>query len=395
MAIFSGPEIVQNGLVLALDAANARSFRGEPTTNIISNGDFSNGLTDWTNYTAVTTSVVTRYDVPGYLNQPKTVARVVSPGTVQGGGTFGGFARSVTMTSGLAYTISYYARSLSGNMTLGFNSQSGSGDTNNLSHSNTINATWQRYTFTATLNTAKPTMYIYNSGTANGIWELTDFQIEQKSYATAFVNGTRGTTVATGGGWSDTSGNFNEGELFNGASYNSGNLGGVVLDGTDDYVSIPNSSSLNISSAITLEAWIYPTKNTGVQNVISKSTNAVNNGYIYPRTDNGWTASIFYLQTASGWNTLSATWPSLNSWHYTAATYDGSTQKIYINGQLSASRNQTGTITTNSNSLVIGNQPGFAEYYGGRVSQVKIYNRSLTASEILQNYNATRSRYGF
>jgi hypothetical protein len=60
--------------------------------------------------------------------------------------------------------------------------------------------------------------------------------------------------------------------------------------------------------------------------------------------------------------------------------------KIYINGQLSASLSVTGTITTNSNPLTIGNQPGYGEYYGGRINSNLVYNRALSATEVLQNY---------
>ena len=188
----------------------------------------------------------------------------------------------------------------------------------------------------------------------------------------------------TGTNWYDLSGNNNTGVLTNGPTFNS--LGYITFDGTDDTVSISDNSTLNITTGISLEAIIYPTKSTGTQNVICKSSSSQNNGYIYPRTDNGWVDSIFYLNTTTGWNTLATTWPSLNNWHHTIATWDGSTMKIYINGQLSASLSVTGTITTNSNPLTIGNQPGYGEYYGGRINSNLVYNRALSATEVLQNY---------
>lgn len=382
MAIFSGPEIVQNGLVLALDAANARSFRGEPTTNIISNGDFSNGLTDWTNYTAVTTSVVTRYDVPGYLNQPKTVARVVSPGTVQGGGTFGGFARSVTMTSGLAYTISYYARSLSGNMTLGFNSQSGSGDTNNLSHSNTINATWQRYTFTATLNTAKPTMYIYNSGTANGIWELTDFQIEQKSYATAFTNGTRDAS------WLDISGNSNNGQQTNGPQYNSLLGGYLTFDGTDDYIS-GNLPAIAANSRVTAEAVVRFDNVSGTIFTHGQSGSSFSFGLVIVGGN-----LRFRNSSNDHWLSNPQTLVT-NQWYHLVITADENGAAGYVNAVSNGTTTQKVT-TNNFTDYNIGRRPVTnSEFFPGSLMLLRIYyNRALTATEVLQNYNATRSRFG-
>lgn len=193
--------------------------------------------------------------------------------------------------------------------------------------------------------------------------------------------------------WSDISVNTNNGTLINGPSFNSDNGGSIVFDATNDYIDIPNNSTLNISTAITVESWIYATSTSAIQNVICKSSLSQNTGYIFPRTDNGWSSVIFYLHIG-GWTTLSATWPSINAWHYTAATYDGSTMIVYINGSQSASKSQTGTIATNTNYLALGQQPGYGEYYGGRIANARIYNRALAAVEITQNFNVQRSRFG-
>jgi hypothetical protein len=195
--------------------------------------------------------------------------------------------------------------------------------------------------------------------------------------------------------WSDISVNTNNGTLTNGPTFNSSNGGSIVLDGTDDYADIPNNSTLNISSHISLEAWIYATSTNTIQNVLSKSSLSQNTGYIYPRTDNAWNTSTFYLFiTNSGWSTLSATWPGRNAWHHTIATYDGANMIIYINGAEINSKSQTGTFVTNTNYLAVGQQPGYGEYYGGRIGSIKVYNRALAAAEISQNFNVQRSRFG-
>jgi hypothetical protein len=160
----------------------------------------------------------------------------------------------------------------------------------------------------------------------------------------------------------------------------------VSFDGSNDIITIPDNSTLDITSAITLEAWCYATKNTGVQNVINKSSNSSNTGYIFPRTDNGWTSAIFYLHIG-GWQTLSAAYPSLNAWHHLAATYDGAEMRLYINGTLAASRAQTGSITTNGNPLTLGNQLGFAEYFGGIADEFRVWNVARTQSQIQAGMN--------
>ena len=156
----------------------------------------------------------------------------------------------------------------------------------------------------------------------------------------------------------------------------------VNFDGIDDNISIPAATSLNITAAITLEAWVYPTKNAGVQNVISKSSNTQNNGYIFPRTDDGWAHAVAYLHIAGGWRTISAVYPALNAWHHLAVTYDGATIKLYIDGVLANSMAMTGSITTNTNPLTLGNQPGYSEYFGGSADEMRIWNVARTQAQI-------------
>ncbi len=161
----------------------------------------------------------------------------------------------------------------------------------------------------------------------------------------------------------------------------------LSFDGADDNISVPDNNTLDISAAITLEAWCYATKNTGIQNVISKSSNGANNGYIFPRTDNGWNTVVIYLHIAGGWRTLAAPYPSLNAWHHLAASYDGATIRLYINGALAASMAQTGAITTNGNPLALGNQTGFSEYFGGYADEMRVWNVARSQAEIQNNMN--------
>jgi hypothetical protein len=159
------------------------------------------------------------------------------------------------------------------------------------------------------------------------------------------------------------------------------------FDGIDDVVTIADNNSLDITSAITVEAWVYATKNSGIQNVISKSSQSANNGYIFPRTDDGWGNAVIYFHIAGGWRTLSAPYPGLNVWHHLAATYDGTTMRLFIDGVEAATKPQTGAITVNGNSLAIGNQPGYSEFFGGSVDNIRIWNTARTQAELQANMN--------
>ncbi|MGZ5221287.1 MAG: LamG-like jellyroll fold domain-containing protein [Chitinophagaceae bacterium] len=182
-----------------------------------------------------------------------------------------------------------------------------------------------------------------------------------------------------------------DGTLVNGPAWTASPVqyapNALSFDGADDHIIIPDDNTLDITTAITLETWCYATKNSGVQNVISKSNNTSNNGYIFPRTDNGWASVVIYIHIAGGWRTLSASYPSLNAWHHLAATYDGAFIHLYINGVLVASLAQTGAITSNGNPLAFGTQPGFGEYFGGNVDEMRIWNVARTQVEIQSNMN--------
>jgi hypothetical protein len=191
----------------------------------------------------------------------------------------------------------------------------------------------------------------------------------------------------TGTTWSDLSGNGNNGTLTNGPTFDSGNGGSIVFDGVDDYVSIPNFSALALSPACTISIWSYVKQNKG---------------YYF------WGNDIFLLQIQSNQTyrlrfNLNGDWrgeyttsfPS-NIWHKLDITWDGTNTKMYINSQETVTSTLDSSFTAFSNTT---NQPleisrRTSDYSNSNISQASIYNKSLTPEEILQNYNATKSRYG-
>ena len=162
------------------------------------------------------------------------------------------------------------------------------------------------------------------------------------------------------------------------------------FDGVNDYVNVAANPLLNISSSITLEAWINPTRGIGVQDVLSKSSSSANNGYIFPRTSQGWNSVEFLINiNGVGWKQLKVPYglDKIGQWHHLAATYDGYTMRIFIDGILAGKRNQSGTITVNNNPLTIGVQPGYSEYFQGDVDELRIWNRALPQCEVVNNMN--------
>ena len=211
----------------------------------------------------------------------------------------------------------------------------------------------------------------------------------------------RNSYPGSGTTWTDLSGSGNNGTLTNGPTYNSANGGSIVFDGSNDYVNFSYNSSLNIGGLnITLSSWVRPTSlvNLNAGGGIIVRDSGSNNG-LY---------EILLLQNASkNWvffRMLNITIYSpkiipieLNTYYNIVCVYDNGTMRNYINGvQEGTGSSQNISITTdNSRAIRIGQRPvDGASVFPGNISNVSVYNRALTATEISQNFNATRSRFG-
>ena len=184
----------------------------------------------------------------------------------------------------------------------------------------------------------------------------------------------------------DLSGNSNTGVLKNGPTWvTTGRYGKALkFDGVDDYVSITDDNSLDLTSGMTLEAWVYPiTSMSGWETILLKQQRS---GLIYSLYANG-DENVPYSYITSngtehgvgGGNTL-----PLNTWTHLAATYDGLAIKLFINGVLVNSLIYTGAIQTSNQALSIGGNTVWAdESFSGLIDEIRIYNRALTTSEII------------
>jgi hypothetical protein len=189
--------------------------------------------------------------------------------------------------------------------------------------------------------------------------------------------------------WTDLSGNGNTGTL-NGPTYSSANGGSIAFNGSNDYIDCGNASSLSITLG-TVCAWFKKPLGSGYKGLVDKGRD----GY------GAWSLNVDEVENTatfkariSGNNRLiiaSSNYGN-NIWTYVCGVYDGTTLAIYQNGIISNSASYSGTIGTNSVSVRIG-AASDGLYFGGNVSNAKIYNRALTAAEISQNYNALKSRY--
>ena len=191
----------------------------------------------------------------------------------------------------------------------------------------------------------------------------------------------------------DTSGENNNGAV-EGASYVDNPTMGQALsfDGVGDYVGCGNDTSLNITNAITIEAWVKPSGFPTNPDHSTIATKAV--AYYFQVDGDGYLRVYQYGTNPTGYH--SSNNPiSLDVWQHVAYTYDGSNVKMFINGVLDTTIPVTGTINTSTMHLGIGMNldasgnpyTGYHRQFQGEIDEVRIWNRALDASELI--------RYGF
>ena len=194
----------------------------------------------------------------------------------------------------------------------------------------------------------------------------------------------------TGTTWYDLSGNSNNGTLTNGPTFDSGNIGSIDFDGSNDYVpinSLLNSESIGTSTKLSISMWL---NQTSKGNRMAFSTGQTGNDRIYYWSQgelNTWRVGNYTSTT--GHSSL----PSNGVWYHTAIVIDGLTVAGYFNGELDYTGTYSAFTTVDYATLGRhGSQNLY--YYSGKIAGVTVHNRALTASEVLQNYNATKTRFG-
>ena len=207
--------------------------------------------------------------------------------------------------------------------------------------------------------------------------------------------GDRNSYVSGSTTWFDLAGT-NNGTLTNGPTFNTGSFGSIVFDGVDDYVTTNSNIGISGSNPRTVECWIY-VDSTNTKSILGyggQATGILFDAIVY--YVNGYLTVIGHYY-GGGYDTIS-TLPSrntinINQWNHVVHMYDGTTASIYTNGVFSNSKEFSISLgnqlnTTNSTFKIgTGQYTGNYQYTTGRISSAKFYNRALSASEVLQNYN--------
>ena len=178
------------------------------------------------------------------------------------------------------------------------------------------------------------------------------------------------------------------------------NKGSLSFDGSNDYITIPSSASIKNTSSLTLEAWIYISNSMNYYGgIFGKGTTDTDEEYcLLVHSVN----SKVYMDVGSGGGPYTdATFSfSLNTWYHIIGTHEraagSSAIKIYVNGSLlsSSTVNPTNAVNDNSTAVTIGSRFSTGgSPWNGKIANAKIYTRTLSATEVAQNYEAQKSKF--
>lgn len=201
----------------------------------------------------------------------------------------------------------------------------------------------------------------------------------------------------SGNSWYDVSGNNNNGTLTNGPTYSSFNRGSILFDGTNDVVTITDSTSLSMTNSLTILAWINATGAGNSIGIVHKGNYAAADYDYMLYVTVGSTAIVGYKKDSAGNASAVGGYyvPGglIGVWTQIGLTINGTAANLWVNGASVASATfSTAGIRDTSNTLNIGY--GYQNGFPGYIGNVLTYNRALTTLEIQQNYNITKTRYG-
>ena len=340
----NGPQIVRSGLILDLDASSVPSY-----------------------------SAISVYKVECYS-------------------TFGGGLRSANYTVQYSDDNSTWTTAFTGVMSN--NSSCGIITGTNRNDSNYSKHRYWRYVEGGAVVGHHPRVsridFITKSGAVyNLITYTTDNCADSGTYIVGTANKDFGGTT-----WRDISGNNRTGTLTNGPLFNTSNYGSIAFDGTNDYVSITNFLGHQTNTG-TIISWAYPSIITSGDRYLVGAGGSLTVGATRAiRIYNGYWSTVSYGSSNEDYNSIAAA--TLNTWQHVAFVWNLTTVNFYLNGTL-YSVTRSGMITPSSTTFSVGCPPWSplgSNSWNGRIANVHLYNRALSTSEISQNYEATKTRFG-
>jgi hypothetical protein len=207
--------------------------------------------------------------------------------------------------------------------------------------------------------------------------------------------------AGSGTSWKDLSGNGSNGTLTGAPTFNSANVGIFSFDGVNDYTHCGNAASLNFGTGnFTVCAWVKRSTSAATNlRVLAKgaeTNEAAQAGFCFLGSD---TSLSFAVNPSTTRTIIVAATHTVDEWFYVTGVVErGVSLRTYKNGVLTNSTTApSGSVSNGVMPLYIGastaNDVNPNLFFKGNIPHVALYNRALTATEVLQNYNAHKSRY--
>lgn len=383
MSLGHGAKIVRDGLVFHYDMANTKSWRGRPITNIVSNTNLDTGWSktynvniEWNDYPSpigINSDVVSFVDADG-----------------NGSGYWYSYGNYAPQGDGVTYYVSVWARTVGQDWTIrpytGDNSEANRIWLDQLTVPG--DGKWHRLEFnpitTANPNDSDSLSFSFSYIPPNQKCWLCAPQMTEHGHV-PFVDGTRSATESI----IDLTGKSIV--TVDNLTYNT--------DGTFEFnpngeITIPHSSDIAISNQYSGELWVWAnqTQNNLYPRLWDKGSVLAHITQTPPYTIAQNTSTADGLKQVSAGGALDH-----STWTHIVTTYDGRYGKIYVNGTLIANSDFGADRTPNLNTgnMAIGGGPSdTGRQFDGKISTARIYHKALTATEVKQNFNATRGRYG-
>jgi hypothetical protein len=204
----------------------------------------------------------------------------------------------------------------------------------------------------------------------------------------------------SGTSWNDLSGSGNNGTLTNGPTFSSSNGGNIVFDGGDDYIAvITNGKHITNLTACTYNFFVNFANFNKTYNQLAETYSTDSNYQFSTLVKSNGKLAFYVFNTSGNQSSYDGTGVFTlltNTWYMLTFVFQGSTrQQAYVNGVLDGSASTpVSTMVTSTQNLRIGFSIFGNRYTAMRLVQFQSYNRALSSTEILQNYNALKGRYG-
>lgn len=388
MSIASGPKVVTDGLIFSLDMKNNKSWKGKPSTNYI-----PYPYANWNNsfilvYNNSNFGATYTYRIG--VDNPVGAAGVMEYYTGTAGYKYFSIDSSAVSATD-SYTFSYYARIVSGGTSSNLNNgqlwrangtdRAVTGDWNPV-----FTTEWKRYSTTGPVEAGTILQYFpIHSGELTGGYTIQycGFQLEQGTFASPFVYGSRSTTQAI----TDLTNNspinivamtYNS----DGTAYFNGPIVGNWLEATENY-------SIKPGNSFTYEIMCKHIANAGYDKILLGKQ-----GWHLGLMDWGGTHGFQLRDGGPTWYSSTTTY-SLNTWYHLVGVYvAGTGLSFYRNGSLIGTSNFATAVPDYGSTLCVGGSGNNNYSNGAYIDTAKVYNRALSATEIAYNFEAVRGRYG-